>query len=223
MTGPDSLRTTRAAFDAVAADYAATFRDELAGRPLDRALLAAFAELAGGLGPIADLGCGPGHVTAHLSALGADAFGVDLSPGMVAVARKAYPGLRFEEGSMTGLDLPDGGLGGVLAWYSIVNLPIEQLPAVFAEFRRVLLPGGHLLVAFQAGDDTRHGSEWFGHQISLDLYLRPPERVAGLLAQAGFAVHAQLVREPDGSSGESGPRAHLLARSPAVAGSGQTV
>ncbi|MCW2677362.1 MAG: bioC1 [Modestobacter sp.] len=92
MTGPDSLRTTRAAFDAVAADYAATSRDELAGRPLDRALLAAFAELAGGLGPIADLGCGPGHVTAHLSALGADAFGVDLSPGW-----SPWPGRRTRD------------------------------------------------------------------------------------------------------------------------------
>ncbi|SDX60429.1 Methyltransferase domain-containing protein [Modestobacter sp. DSM 44400] len=212
MTEPEFLRTTRAAFDAVAADYAATFSGELAGRPLDRALLGAFAELARARGPIADLGCGPGHVTAHLTGLGADAFGVDLSPGMVEVARQAYPGVRYEIGSMTGLDLPDDGLGGVLAWYSIVNLAAEQLPAVFAEFRRVLAPGGWLLLAFQTGDGSRHATEWFGHPVSLDLYRRPAELVAGLLGQAGFVVSAQLVREPEVGSREKGPRAHLLAR-----------
>ncbi|MCW2536601.1 MAG: Methyltransferase protein [Modestobacter sp.] len=212
VTEAEFLRTNRATFDAVAADYAETFRGELAGRPLDRALLGAFAELAAARGPIADLGCGPGHVTAHLAALGADAFGVDLSPGMVAVARQAYPRVRFEEGSMTALDLPDDGLGGVLAWYSIVNLPAEQLPVVFAEFRRVLAPGGWLLLAFQAGDESLHATEWFGHPVSLDLHRRPPELVAELLGQAGFAVSAQLVREPDESSAEKGPRAHLLAR-----------
>ena len=42
-------------------------------------------------------------------------FGIDLSPGMIEVARRTYPGLRFEVGSMLALDLPDASLGGVLA------------------------------------------------------------------------------------------------------------
>ena len=75
------------------------------------------------------------------------AFGVDLSPEMVALARRAHPGLRFDEGSMTALDLPDGALGGIVASYSIIHIPPERLPAVFAEFHRVLAPGGHMLVA----------------------------------------------------------------------------
>ena len=88
MTEPSFLRTTQAAYDAVAADYAERFSAELAGKPLDRALLASFAELvqASGGGPVADIGCGPGHVTAHLHELGLTAFGVDLSPQMVALA-----------------------------------------------------------------------------------------------------------------------------------------
>jgi trans-aconitate methyltransferase len=70
-------------------------------RPIDRALFAAFAELvrAGSNGPVADIGCGPGRVTILLSRLGLDAFGIDLSPGMLALARRTYPQLRFEEGS----------------------------------------------------------------------------------------------------------------------------
>jgi SAM-dependent methyltransferase len=122
---PDFLRATRAAYDAVAADYAVRFRDELADRPLDRAMLAGFAELVrtAGAGPVADIGCGTGRVTALLSSLGVPAFGVDLSPQMVAVARRSQPDLRFEVGSMLSLDLPDGCLGGVMAWYSTIHIP----------------------------------------------------------------------------------------------------
>lgn len=142
MTEASYLDATRTAYDTVAADYARLLRSELDAKPLDRAMLAAFAERvrAADAGPVADLGCGPGRVTAHLHALGLTAFGVDLSPEMVAVARRGFPELRFEQGSMTALDLADGSLGGVLAWYSTVHTPPELLPTMFAEFHRVLAP-----------------------------------------------------------------------------------
>src|SRR3981081_1801081 len=142
MLEPDYLRIPRAAYDPVAVDYAELLRTALAAKPLDRAMLAAFAELVqtAGAGPVADLGCGPGRVTAPLHSLGLTAFGVDLSPGMVAVARRAHPDLRFDEGSLTALDLTDGALGGIVAWYSIIHTPPELLPVVCAEFYRVLAP-----------------------------------------------------------------------------------
>jgi len=161
---------------------------------------------------IADIGCGPGRITAHLRSLGSTVFGVDLSPEMVGLARRLYPDLRFEVGSMTGLDLADGAAGGVVAWYSIIHIPPDLLPMVFAEFHRVLAPGGHLLLAFQVGDERRHITQGYGHEVSLYAYLSPPDRVADLLAQAGFAVQARLVREPDGR--EKHPQAVLLARKP---------
>jgi SAM-dependent methyltransferase len=219
MTEPSFLRTTQAAYDVVAADYAERFSAELAGKPLDRALLAGFAELVRaargpvGGGPVADIGCGPGHVTAHLHELGLTAFGVDLSPQMVALARRAHPGLRFDEGSMTGLDLPDGGLGGIVALYSIIHIPPERLPGVFAEFRRVLAPGGHLLLAFQIGDERRHLTEAFGRAVSIDAYRLQPDHVAELLGQAGLVMRARLLREPD-EAVETDQRAYLLARKP---------
>jgi SAM-dependent methyltransferase len=91
MTEPSHLDTTRRAYDAVAVDYAALLRTSLAESPLDRALLNVLAELvlADGGGMVGDLGCGPGRVTAYLHERGLDAFGVDLSPGMVAVAARA--------------------------------------------------------------------------------------------------------------------------------------
>lgn len=214
MTEPSYLRTVRAAYDAVAADYAEHFSTELEAKPLGRAMLAAFAELvqASGAGPVADIGCGPGRLTAHLHSLGLTAFGVDLSPAMVAVARRAHPGLRFDEGSMTALDLSDGALRGIVAWYSIIHIPPEALPAAFAEFNRVLGPGGRLLIAFQVRDEPLYLTEALGHTVSLDFYRRSPDRVAELLEQAGLVVDARLLREPDET--EKVPQAHLLAHKP---------
>lgn len=118
MTEPAHVRSTRAACETVAVDYAALLRTQLAAKPLDRALLGTFAELvlADGNGPVADLGCGPGRVTAYMRSLGLNAFGVDLSPAMVAVARESHPDLRFDEGSMLALEIADGVLGGIVAW-----------------------------------------------------------------------------------------------------------
>jgi SAM-dependent methyltransferase len=217
MDEPSFLPTTRTAYDAVAADYAEAFNAELAGLPIDRALLAGFAELVRGSGPatVADLGCGPGHVTAYLHSQGLDAFGVDLSPEMVALARRAHPHLRFDEGTMTDLSIADGALGGVVALYSIIHIPPAQLPSVFAEFRRVLARGGHALVAFQVGDDELlHRTEWFGRAIALDRYWLKPDRVADLLVRAGFEIRVRMVREPDGPA-EKVQRAYLLARATA--------
>lgn len=218
MTEPPFLTTLRSSYDRVAADYAERFRAELDHKPLDRALLAAFAELvrAGGAGPVADIGCGPGHVTAHLHGLGLNAFGVDVSAGTLALARRAYPGLRFDEGSMLALGLADAALGGIVALYSIIHVPRPMLPTALGEFHRVLAPGGWLLLAFQVGDGQRHLREWLGHPVELDFYLRSPDEVAELLTGAGLAVHARLVREPEPGV-EAQRRAYLLAVKPPAA------
>ncbi|MFD1939185.1 class I SAM-dependent DNA methyltransferase [Nonomuraea mangrovi] len=172
------------------------------------------AELVQGTGPVADLGCGHGHVTARLHALGLSVLGVDLSPRMVVLARRAHPGLRFDQGSMTALDLPEAALGGIVALHSIIHIPQERLPEVFAEFSRVLAPGGHVLLSFQVGDERVRRTEAFGHAISLDHYLRSPDRVAEFLGGAGFVEVARLVRERDEKNERIQP-AYLVARKPA--------
>lgn len=186
---------TRAAYDAVAARYAELFSNVLETLPLERALLAAFAELvrAHDAGPVADIGCGSGHVTAHLHALGLAVFGIDLSSEMVALGRRDHPEVRFDEGSMTALDLPDGVLGGILAFYSIIHTPPRRLPAVFAEFQRVLAPGGHLLLGFFGGDDPLPRE--FDHKVTL-AYRWSPDSLMDLLRHAGFVEIDRMLREP---------------------------
>ncbi|WP_395295931.1 class I SAM-dependent DNA methyltransferase [Kitasatospora hibisci] len=215
MTEPEFLSETRAFYDAIAVDYAARFRDVSADDPLDRAMLAAFADLvrADGGGPVAELGCGTGRVTAHLHRLGLDVLGIDLSPGMLATARAEYPELRFEVGSLLDLPLGDAVLAGAVAWYSIIHTPRERLPEVFAELHRVLAPGGHLLLAFQVGDGPLRIEQPFGIPVALDFRRRRPELVAELAAGAGLEVTTRLVRERGRE--ETAPQAVLLARRPA--------
>lgn len=203
------LDATRAYYDTVAEDYAARvpglFAEDIPGR----ALIGAFAEEVradGGL-PVADLGCGPGHVTAHLAGLGLGVHGVDVSPCMVDIARRRHPELRFETGAMDALALPDGGLGGIVAWWSILHTPPDRLPALFAEFRRVLAPGGRLLLGFHAGNGEPYTSEKRAGGFAYAIHLLSTDRVVGQLEEAGFALTARLT-----TPGAKWPQVCLLAR-----------
>jgi SAM-dependent methyltransferase len=211
---PAHLVTTRATYDAVAVDYARLLPDLRAETALDQAMLATFAELtsATSLGPVADLGCGTGRITAHLDSLGVDAFGIDLSPVMVDLARHAHPHLRFDVGSITALNQPDVTAGGVLAWYSTIHTPPQELPGVFAEFSRVLAPGGYLLIGFHVGDGDRKRTVAFRDGVTVDAYDVTPERVADLARQAGLVVQAQLLRAAQGR--EMRPQGSLIAAKP---------
>ena len=214
VTEPEHLVETRTAYDTVAESYAELVEPALAASPMDRAVLGVFAEqvLAGDGGPVADLGCGPGRVTAHLADAGLAAFGVDLSPGMVAVARTRHPRLRFEVGALEALDLPDGGLAGAVVWYSLIHTPPERQAPVFTELARVLRPGAPLVLAFQAADDEPvHHRQGYGHDISLHGWRLDPGRVERELAAAGLEVRARVLREPDGSVYERSRQAYLLA------------
>lgn len=144
------LADTRVSYDTVAESYADQVRNFLDEAPYERAAFALFADLvrASGGGPVADVGCGPGHITAHLRQRGVEAFGIDFSPAMIDVARRDHPGLRFEVGSMTDLRLTDTSVAGLVAWYSLIHIPDDEVGSVFAQFRRVLRPSGRCCSAF---------------------------------------------------------------------------
>ena len=232
---PEYVTATRAAYDTVAADYATRLADALDSNPFDRAVLALYADLvlsaAPGAGsPVVEIGCGPGRITAHLAGLGLHMLGIDLSPAMIEQARRHHPVLEFRVGQMAALDqdpdLPAGDIVGLVAWYSLIHIPPAEHSAVLAGFRRALAPGGHLLLAFHAGDERHHITDAYGHSgLSYDAYRLSPERLEQQAVQAGFEPVARLVREPISTpiGSEKTPQAYLLLRAgDEDAGSGET-
>ena len=193
MQQPSDLDAVRASYDRVADNYVELGAGELGPQPWLRSALAAFAETVGGLGPVLDVGCGPGIVTAHLAQLGLDASGVDLSPRMVEHARHRYPDLRFDVASATALDLAPASLGGVLGWWSLFNLPRETLPRVLAAFAEALVPGGQALIGTHVGDgDVVRTEAYGGVPVSWTTHLWRPEQLATLLAEVGLEMIAEL-------------------------------
>jgi SAM-dependent methyltransferase len=209
---PADLELVRASYDRVAETYVAGGFGDLAPEPWLRAALGAFAEGVRGLGPVLDVGCGPGTVTAHLDGLGLDVSGVDLSGEMVAHARRRYPGLRFEVASATALELAPASLGGVLGWWSLFNLPRDVLPAVLAAFARALVPGGQALIGTHVGEGDLPRSEAYGGvPVTWTTHLWQPEQLIDLLAAAGLRLVCEL-RFPE--SEQSRPQVLLAARRP---------
>ncbi len=211
MTEPHD--STRRSYDAVAGAYADGLRDELAGKPLDRALLTALIEQAPAGTTIGDLGCGPGHVTGWLAAHGATAAGIDLSAGMIDVARRDQPGAEFRVGDLLSLPAADGEFGAVVAFYSIIHLAPGELPPALAEMHRVVRPGGLALLAFHIGTEVRHFSDWLGQDVDVDFRFYEPDDVAALLEAAGFTLQARLERRAYPAEVDT-RRAYLLAGRP---------
>ncbi|WP_181273707.1 class I SAM-dependent methyltransferase [Brevibacterium oceani] len=207
---------TRGSYDAIAAMYTDWFADELTAKPHDRAVLGAFSELvlATGSADVLDIGCGPGRITSFLAALGLTPSGLDLSPAMVELARGLYPSLDFTVGTMTALPHADDAFSGLVAWYSIIHIPDEELSTAFAEAARVLRPGGWFQLAFQLGDRVDHFSDLAGFDVDLDFHRRSIDEVLTALEPHGFAPVTRLEREPDraGRYPEATRQGYLLVR-----------
>jgi ubiquinone/menaquinone biosynthesis C-methylase UbiE len=211
MDEPERHDSVRRSYDTVAEKYAINFRDELAHKPLDRALLGCLIEQTGKGAAIADLGCGPGHVASWLADHDASAVGIDLSPSMIAVGRREFPEAEFREGDFLKLPAADGEFGAAAAFYSIIHLEPGELPRAFTEIHRVLRPAGLLLASFHVGSEVRHWSQWWGHEVDVDFRFFEPQDVAEAVEGAGFHVEMRLERTSYPEEVET-RRAYLLAR-----------
>lgn len=214
MNADDRLAAVRSTYDLVAESYASLLPDAGFEAPVDRGMIEAFVAHVtdGSARSVVDAGCGTGRMTRLLASLGVDVSGIDVSGGMIAVARRSNPELSFEVGELADLPFTDMQLGGVFAWYSIIHSPPKDLPRIFAEFFRVLAPGGHALLSFQVGEGRRHLSRAYGHDVSMQAQLFTPEIVGEHLVGAGFNMVARMTREA--GPNEKTPQAVLLARRP---------
>ena len=198
--------TTTQAYGARAQEYADLLGTIEAMAPEDRRRIESWAE--GVEGPILDAGCGPGHWTAHLVALGHEARGIDPVPEFVEIARRSHPGIDYDVGSFA--ELADGPVrtgqagpwGGILAWYSLIHLEPGEVPGALTQLHGALRPGGSLLVGFFDG----HRQESFAHAVAPAQYW-PTEKMTRLLEDAGFDVVDLERRQVPGSR----PHAAIIA------------
>ncbi|GAA3659900.1 class I SAM-dependent methyltransferase [Lentzea roselyniae] len=210
--------TVRHSYDVVAARYAAELGDELAGKPLDRALLDALAELADG--PVLDVGCGPGHVAGYLAGR-VPVVGADLSPQMCA-----HASVPVCAGDMRALPFRSHSVSALVCLYAVIHLAAAERAAAYAEFARVLRPGGHALIAFHVRDaETQAGEEktltqWWGNEVELTFRFLDPDAETRALAEAGLTVTARLDRAPDPRVEHPSDRCYLLARAASASGNG---
>lgn len=183
-------------YDTVARAYADEIYAELKHKPFDRELLDRFAARVRGRGKVCDVGCGPAQIARYLRDRGVDVLGLDLSAGMLAEARRLNPDLLFVQSSMFAPGLGSETMGGIAAFYCIIHIPRAQVVTALAEMRRVLRPGGCLLITFHLGTEDSHHEELFGRPVSLDVALFTTAEMAGYLQSAGLVVEKALERDP---------------------------
>jgi SAM-dependent methyltransferase len=196
-----SVARVTAGYDAVANAYDKKFANELDHKPLDRALLSAVCEMTD-QGTLADVGCGPGHISRFLAERRHDVVGLDVCTEMITIARRRNPALRFDVASMLDLPTPDNAWMGAISLYSIIHFNVAERLRAFSELFRTLRPTGRLLVAFHvegagfAPGDVNYLREFLGHPVQMEGYFLDPSTVIGDLTMTGFAVAARLDREP---------------------------
>lgn len=199
-------------YDRVSQAYVAHIFHELEHKPLDRALLDRFAKQVQELGTVCDVGCGPGHIARYLYSRGVDVCGIDLSPGMVEQARRLNPEITFAQGDMRSLNIANASWGGIVAFYSILHIPREEVIGALCELKRVLRPEGILFLAFHVGQDILHRDELWGEAVSLDFIFFNPDEMSGYLKSAGFEIQDVIERPPYENVEYQSRRAYIFAR-----------
>ncbi|MHB8087217.1 MAG: class I SAM-dependent methyltransferase [Anaerolineaceae bacterium] len=204
-------------YDKVASAYAQAFIDEQAKKPMDHEMLQRFADETHGKGIVCDMGCGPGQVGAwlneHCGVKGV--IGIDLSPRFIEEAHKLHPQIGFVQGDMLDLEQPDNSWAGVVAFYSLIHIPHDQIVDALKEIKRVLKPGGLLLLTFHIGSDIVHVDKFFEQDVSMDFVMFQPDEMEGYLRLAGYDSLETTVRGPYAPEVEhQSHRAYIFARKP---------
>ncbi len=201
----------RNGYDRNAEVYARLFTGEVEADPDAMAWLGRFVDAVGPrAGAVADLGCGPGHVTDLLCRHGVAAVGSDISAGLLAEARRRFPQRSYRLVDSTALDIGDGALGGIVSRYSIIHMPVGSLPGVFAEWRRALAPGAPMLLSFFGARTPDTHAEAFDHKV-VTAHALEPATIAELLGTAGFDV-VDRAAIPIPAGGRPYDQATILAR-----------
>lgn len=199
-------------YDSVAREYLRDYKDDLANKPLEQQMLQRLAKSVGAMGPICDLGCGPGQAAAYLHKLGARTFGIDISPAMAECAARLHPDVEFRVGNMYKLEIEDASLGGVVMLYSLSHAPRQDVVRVLREIGRVVAEQGQLMIAVHKGDAVYHRTEWYNKPVCIDWTFFTRDEMRVYLGVAGFEVVELVERKPYPDVEHQCPRLCIRAR-----------
>lgn len=198
------------AYDEVATLYADLFADpELADEQVDRRWIGQLLNRLGDGATVADLGCGPAHVTELLRRADADAVGVDASRELVALGRAAFPRTRLVIADITAPVFAPGSLDGVLFRFSLIHLSEPEVEAALGEAAAALRDGGLVLISLQTTERPSGAPEPFDHKVAPGLRW-PIDTLSAVCAQGGLVEVGREVVPV--RARHRFPEAHLLLR-----------
>jgi ubiquinone/menaquinone biosynthesis C-methylase UbiE len=188
---------SRQAYNLAGQKYHDLFHNEIDEKEYDRKLLDSFAVKFSKKSVVCDAGCGPsGHIGRYLFEKGLKVIGVDISEKCVELARLNNPEMKFECADISSMPFDDNSFDGLLSYYSIINTPKIYVNRIFTEFRRLLKPGGYVLVAVKAGTAEGYIDDLLGIKTKIYSALFTQEEIVAYFSQAGFLLEFFNKRNP---------------------------
>ena len=171
------------AFDQLAELY----QGEHSHNPYQAALIEKIDALVPVTSPILDLGCGTGVPTAQvLTASGHRVVGVDISEGMLKLAREQVPAAEFVHADVRDLTGDFGTYGGVTAFFSLLMLSRTEIAQTLTKITQWLVPGGWFALGMVDMDTDSLPVEFLGVPVFVTGY--PQDQLAAELTRAGLRV-----------------------------------
>lgn len=159
---------------------------------------------------VLDVGCGTGLPSAkQLADKGCEITGIDISPAMLAQARRNVPGARFIELDAAHLDRLPGSYDAAIAFFSLLNLPRSVIPQVLGLIHALLVPDGLFSLAMVEADLDDVPIQFLGPRILVTGYLR--DELRSTLRAARFSIEEENVISYAPASTEAGPEIQVFA------------
>lgn len=188
---------TRKSYNLVAEKYHELFKDEMDQKEYDRNLLDDFARYFTPDSIIYDMGCGPsGHIGKYLHDKGFNVVGIDISEKCIEITSQYNPHMQFRTMDMADLQLEGESIDGIIAFYSIIHTPKENIHEIFYEFHRVLKRGGKLLVTVKEGDEEGFIDELLGYEATIYFTHFKREEIERYFVETGFKILFLEQRDP---------------------------
>ena len=177
-------KTVRQGYDELAETYASERSDD--GREAD--VLDRFLSGLSTPARILDAGCGQGTPVLRRVTERATAVGLDVSGGQLELAAETVPDAALVQGDLTELPMREGTFDAVVAFHSIIHVPLEAHRTVIDEFARVLRPGGRLLLSEGTTEWRGTNPNWLDTDVEMQWEMAGPEATRKQLRAGGFTI-----------------------------------